>query len=38
VPFVFGGCLILLKDGKMILPAIAGAGARALIVLISEVP
>jgi hypothetical protein len=38
VPFVFGGCLILLKDGKVILPAIVGAGARALIVFISEVP
>jgi hypothetical protein len=38
VPFVFGGCLILLKDGEMILPAIVSAGARALIVFVSEVP
>jgi hypothetical protein len=38
VPFVFGGCLILLKVGEVILLAIVGAGARALIVFISEVP
>jgi hypothetical protein len=38
VPFVFAGYLILLKDGEGTLPAIVTAGARALIVFVSEVP
>jgi hypothetical protein len=38
VPFVFAGCLILPEDGEVILPAIVDAGARALIVFVSEVP